>query len=256
MKIIDCFTFYNELSILDFRLKELYDVVDYFILVECTKTFANNDKELFFENNKNKYSKYLDKIIHIIIDKDIPQTPNSWDRERYQRNCIDNGIKQLNLNDNDIIIISDADEIPDANTLLLIKNGNLHIEDVCDLEQDLYYYNLNCKFERKWNYAKILNYKQYNYINKPEEIRSLNLNQPKIKNGGWHFSYFGDVEFIKNKIKNFSHQEYNNDIILNDERIKDRIDKSIDLYDRKNETFKYIPIEQNNYLPKNYRDLL
>ena len=82
MKIIDCFTFYNELDMLEFRLTELNDVVDYFVLVECIKTHVNNDKELFFENNKKRYSKFLHKIIHIIVKDNIPQTSNSWDIEK------------------------------------------------------------------------------------------------------------------------------------------------------------------------------
>lgn len=72
MKVIDCFIFYNELDMLKFRLNELNDIVDYFVIVECTKTFANADKELYFENNKEQFSKYLDKIIHIIVKENIP----------------------------------------------------------------------------------------------------------------------------------------------------------------------------------------
>ena len=98
MKIIDCFTFYNELDMLELRLNELNEVVDYFVLVECVKTHANNDKELYFENNKDRFSKFLDKIIHIIVKDNIPQTSNAWDIENYQRRGIDQGIKQLYLN--------------------------------------------------------------------------------------------------------------------------------------------------------------
>ena len=55
MKIIDCFIFYNELDMLELRLNELYDVVDHFVLVESTKTFVRNDKELYFENYKERF---------------------------------------------------------------------------------------------------------------------------------------------------------------------------------------------------------
>ena len=57
-KIIDCFIFYNEMKMLEFRLKELNDVVDFFVLVESTKTFTGNDKELFFEQNKENFKEY------------------------------------------------------------------------------------------------------------------------------------------------------------------------------------------------------
>jgi hypothetical protein len=124
MKVIDCFIFYNELDMLEFRLNDLNDLVDYFVLVECIKTHSNNDKELYFENNKTRFSKFLDKIIHIIVKDNIPQTSNSMDRENYQRNCIDEGIKKLSLNNDDIIIIADLDEIPDTKTVLNLKNNN------------------------------------------------------------------------------------------------------------------------------------
>ena len=132
MKVIDCFIFYNELDMLEFRLNELNDVVDYFVLVECIKTHTNNDKELYFENNKNRFSKFLDKIVHIIVKDNIPQTNSAWDRENYQRDCIDEGIKKLSLNMDDIIIIADLDEIPDAKTVQNIKNNNGYNIFFCD----------------------------------------------------------------------------------------------------------------------------
>ena len=60
--LFDCFTFYNELELLEIRLNCLDTFVDKFVLVESTKTFTNKDKELYFDNNKAKYSKFLNKI--------------------------------------------------------------------------------------------------------------------------------------------------------------------------------------------------
>ena len=68
MKIYDCFTFFNELDLLDIRLHMLNDVVDYFVIVEIKKTHTGADKGLFFEEpNKDKYSQYKNKIIHIMM---------------------------------------------------------------------------------------------------------------------------------------------------------------------------------------------
>ena len=252
MKIIDCFTFYNELDMLEFRLEELNEIVDYFVLVECIKTQVNNDKELYFLNNKDRYTKFLDKIIHIIVKDNIPQTSNPWDIENYQRRCIDQGIKQLDLKSEDIIIISDLDEIPDSNTLLSIINDK-GINGVYSLEQDLYYYNLNCKIHSKWYHPKILNYGNYN--NDPQSIRDWGPNvNGHFEKGGWHLSYFGDVEFIKNKIRNFAHQEFNNDFILNDERITKQIKNCGSLFDNDISNSKYIDIKDNTYLPHKYKE--
>lgn len=255
MKIIDCFTFYNELDMLELRLNELYDVVDYFVLVESIKTFVRNDKELYFENNKGRFSKFLDKIIHIIVKDNIPQSSDPWVVEHHQRRCIDIGIKQLNLNNDDIIIITDVDEIPDSKTLLYVKNNNLINGDYV-LEFDLYYYNLNCKMRKKWKHPKIINYECYynEYNCDPEGVRNNETDSlPVIKNGGWHLSFFGDIEFIKNKIRNFSHQEYNNEYIIDDKRIYKRIQECEELLDNGWE-FDYIDTEDNTYLPYKYKD--
>ena len=259
MKIIDCFTFYNELDMLEFRLNELDDVVDYFVLVECTKTFTNKDKELYFETNKSRFSKFLHKIIHIIAKDNIPQIPDIqhtsdiWDIEHYQRRCIDKGIKQLELSNDDIIIIYELDEIPDSNTLQYLKNNKV-INGIYSLEMDLYYYNLRCKYNTKWHFSKILNYGSYN--GDPQAIRFTTNSIENLNNGGWHLSYFGNVEFIKNKIMNFAHQKLNNEYVLNDARIIRQMQNNCDLFERNEHNPQYIDIESNTYLPKKYKDFL
>ena len=86
MKIIDTFVFYNELDMLNLRLHELNEIVDYFVLVEANKTYSNNEKEFIFEKNKNNYNKFLDKIIHIKIDNmpdninNMPNNIKNWER--------------------------------------------------------------------------------------------------------------------------------------------------------------------------------
>ena len=116
MLIIDAFPFYNELELLDIRLHELGDVVDRFVLVEATRTHSGKPKELFFQNNKPMFYGYLNKIIHIVVDT-MPITPeqirtclsdkdkkwiesqyqaeDSWVRERYQRNAMMRGLKEM-----------------------------------------------------------------------------------------------------------------------------------------------------------------
>jgi len=68
MKVIDCFTFYNELTVLEYRLATLIDIVDHFILVEARQTHMGKDKELYYLNNKERFSKYNHKIIHVVVD--------------------------------------------------------------------------------------------------------------------------------------------------------------------------------------------
>ena len=121
LKIVDCFTFYNELELLEYRLNLLYNIVDYFILVEATLTHVGKPKELYYNKNKKLFEKWNDKIIHIIVD-DFPfneQTidclkNDQWKNEKFQRNCITRGLKKINT---DFLILSDVDEIPDPTTL-------------------------------------------------------------------------------------------------------------------------------------------
>ena len=267
MKIIDSFIFYNELDMLNLRLHELNDVVDYFILVEASKTYANSPKPYFFEENKEKYNKFLHKIIHIKVD-DMPErnfTTNTghWDREHYQRNQIKRGLDQLDLNDADIIMMCDVDEIPNTKTINNIKNNK--INGIYKLEMDFYYYNFQNKMENKWPLARLFNYgsiKNTQYIDYLTHIRSMKNFNNTIKNGGWHLSYFGNIDFIINKIKEFAHQEFNSEKITNKEKLQKLINSNKDLFYREgvniNKVAHYLPWDETDQtqLPKYYSMIL
>jgi beta-1,4-mannosyl-glycoprotein beta-1,4-N-acetylglucosaminyltransferase len=257
-KIVDCFIFYNELDILNYRLNILNNIVDYFIIVESTLTHIGNNKKLYFEENKKLFEKFKHKIIHIIVDdfpfcnKNIDITKNQqWVNEQFQRACIKRGIEKLtnNLNNCDLIIISDVDEIPDPRTLSNIKYSNKYIE-INHLEQDFYYYNLNSIRNEKWIHPKILSYLKYRELNCDTNMIRFYKCLP-IKNGGWHLSYFGTSDFIKNKLLNFAHQEYNKNEITNINNIQNKINNCVDLFDRET-NMKYIEIKDNVYLPPYY----
>lgn len=257
-KIIDGFIFYNELELLNYRLNVLNDVVDYFIIVESTHTFVGKEKTLYYQENKELFNEFQDKIIYVIVD-DLPyKYPNidiskkqQWLNEKFQRNAISRGLKKLNLHDDDIIIISDLDEIVDPNTLESIKKKDIHIpNNIASLFMDMYYYNLNTKLQFIWEYPKILLYKMFISSNKTcSEIREESY--ISINNGGWHLSYFGDAMFIKNKLENFSHQEFNKEEYTNLENIDKRVKNNLDLFER-NIRLNTINIKNNDYLPTKY----
>jgi len=268
--------FYNELDLLNYRLHILNEVVDYFVLVESTHTHSGMEKELIYENNKEMFRSFHHKIIHLIVHDFPYKYPNinydnksdnsdSWHNERFQRNCIDRGIQQLSLRDDDIIIISDLDEIPDPYTLQKIKNNEIIIT-INALNMDFYYYNLNTKIETLWLFGKILLYKYYIHIIKINNFTCsdvrlknicINQNDYIIQNGGWHLSYFGDAHFIKNKLENFAHQEYNNNEYANVEKIEKRVRGGVDLFERPYyENIIRIPIKENHYLPPEYQTYL
>jgi beta-1,4-mannosyl-glycoprotein beta-1,4-N-acetylglucosaminyltransferase len=267
IKIIDCFTFYNELNMLNYRLNILNDVVDYFILVEAKQTHVGKPKKIFFDENKQMFEKFNDKIIHIVVDLPFNESNinisnrDQWTNEKHQRNCINQGIDKIKekLSDNDYIIISDVDEIPDPKTLFTIKNKTLKICDINSLSQDFYYYTLNIKRNEKWCLSKILSYKKYNDLNiSCSDLRFFNCNS--IEQGGWHLSYFGDSSFIKNKLENFAHQEYNSDNFTNTSKIDYKIKNGLDLFDRQSwdqtSNMTKISIDNNTYLPPLYETYL
>jgi len=208
-KIVDCFTFYNELEMLKYRLAVLNNVVDYFIIVESTHTFVGKEKQLYFEENKNMFSEFMGKIIHVVVNDFPHKYPNVdatkgevWSNEKFQRNAISRGINQISemLSPTDLIIITDLDEIPNPKTLEGLKSTPNN-ETIGTLVMDLYYYNLNTKIIDKWYLPKIISYASYKRFKKCDDIRHTRT-PTTIANGGWHLSYFGNKNFIQNKIVN------------------------------------------------------
>jgi beta-1,4-mannosyl-glycoprotein beta-1,4-N-acetylglucosaminyltransferase len=255
-KIIDCFIFYNELDLLNYRLNILNDVVDYFVLVESRHTFVGKEKPLFYQDNKELFAEFNHKIIHIVVDDFPHKFPyidigkgEQWVNEKFQRNCISRGIDKLHLQDNDVITITDLDEIPNPKILEQIKNNEI-VVDINIIELDFYYYNLHSKMDHKWHHSKILTFRKYTELNITcDAIRFYNC--PVIENAGWHLSYFGDGKFIKNKLENFSHQEYNKPQFVDEKQIELRIKNSKDLFDRDCDII-HIDIEDNDNLPPEY----
>jgi len=250
--IVDCFTFYNELKMLKFRLEYLWDTADYFVIVEATTTHVGNPKPLFFKDNRTMFEKYISKIIHVVVD-DMPQSRDAWVPERFQRNCIDRGIVSLDLLDSDLIMISDCDEIPNKYTIRSLC-GNVQ-DGVYALSQRMYYYNLSGLVSVPWDYARVLNYKSYKEIGRSPQLVREAKPLHHLANGGWHFSYFGSPEFISNKIKNFAHQEFNTTEYTDTSNIKSRIEKNEDIYGRYWVRMGNIDIDPST-LPENYEMLI
>jgi beta-1,4-mannosyl-glycoprotein beta-1,4-N-acetylglucosaminyltransferase len=228
------------------------------VLVEATHTFVGKEKPLFYQENKELFKEFNHKIIHIIVDDFSHKYPNiniengeQWKNEIFQRNCIERGLDKIKLNDYDIFTVTDLDEIPDPKLLQKIKATEVII-DASILEQDFYYYNLNSKLDFKWHLSKIISYKKYKELDfSCEQIRQ-NMSFEIIPNAGWHLSYFGNEQFIKNKIENFSHQELNIADFTDENKISNRIKNQLDVYDRHNINIVNVPIEDNNNLPPKY----
>lgn len=232
-EVYDCFMFNDELDILDIRLDELNDVVDKFVLVEATLTHSGKPKPLYFNRNKQKYQKYLDKIIHIIVD-DFPETEDPWVRERYQREQISKGL--ANCNDNDIILTGDADEIPRKHIVESYRTE----QGLIGLELDYSFYYLNCVRQKKGTTHYRIS--PYSIIKETGHCNARYAEVPLIKDAGWHFSFIGDINQIIKKFESYAHQEYNNDYWKDPARLQSLIDNAGDILEKGME-FKYVDID-------------
>lgn len=220
--IADGFIFYNELDILQIRLEELYPVVDRFVLVESDKTFRGKPKPYVFEENKDRYAQYLDKLIHIkLVDNNIfsidPQR-EPWEREYWQRAQIARGFEDLQPDD--IVIVSDVDEIPRREIV-----PKLDPETSVRLACRMYYYGLNV-------YAGgcgALKAARRSWFTTPAALRHSDP-PVEIADAGWHFSYIGDEHHISNKLSAFSHWELDIPSVNNPDSIRQRMERGEDIW--------------------------
>ena len=282
MKIFDCFMYFNEDVVLDVRFNYLDKFVDKFVIVESTYNHRGQKKKLNF--NINNFLKFKDKIEYLILDSQSPDIEtineadneneksrkyilNGYRRDHFQRNYLSNGIRSADKED--LIIISDIDEIPNLKTIDITKIGNglIFLIKLCVIT------NLTC-FKRIIIGLVLGHVKKKNLIS-PQWLRDI---KPKnyskwridtyfsknkynnisfIKKGGWHFSYLNTPELIEQKLKSYTHhREYDlNPIGI--KNIEDRIKNKESVYNlssdkRKNQFLSGVKLEilSPNYLPK------
>ena len=261
MKLIDCFMYFDEDLVLDIRLNTLKDKVDKFVIAEATKNHAGVNKKLNFKIEN--FAKFKNKIKYIVID-DLPSNVKSpkkeWHenhtRDQFQRNALERGYKDCD--ENDLIMISDIDEIPDPRKL---DEFNFKNKFACFLQKNFQSkINLLNITDGLWPGTKIC---QKKYLKSPQWLRSLKVkknpfwkifrkNVQLINNGGWHFSFLKDPVDIKKKIISYSHQEYNTKEFTDVESIKKKIISGKDLFERKI-NYKKINIDNSfpNYIVEN-----
>jgi beta-1,4-mannosyl-glycoprotein beta-1,4-N-acetylglucosaminyltransferase len=243
MKIYDCFTFYNELDLLEIRLNELNDVVDYFVLVEAEKTHQNKNKNLFYLDscNEERFIKFKHKIIHIVVPSS-EFNDNTWYNEKLQRKKILDGL--VNATEEDFIIVSDLDEIPSKDSVVRTIEIN---KPISSFEQILHYFYMNTQLivnGSAYNYGSVM-LKKSIFESDTEIVRYPNKSSYNIiTNGGWHFSFLGDETFIYNKLQNYAHHEFN---YLPLEEVKNRLFSLNDILNRTNHNL--LLVNDISYLP-------
>jgi beta-1,4-mannosyl-glycoprotein beta-1,4-N-acetylglucosaminyltransferase len=240
MKIYDCFNFFNELDILELRLNILYDHVDYFVIVEADETHSGEAKPFYLEENMERFKKFSDKIIsHHILD-----TPSNFNKlsspgsdiELHRiHNFINNQTNRFNranqpdygrdffqkesvrralidCNDDDLILISDADEIPNPAIFKTINGLDLD-NSLYSLRQPMYCYYLNMLMDSSWCGSKMGKYKNIKDLSF-NEIRGDSSLTNILEQGGWHFSFMGGEEMVRKKITSYSARDMVNPNVL------------------------------------------
>ena len=248
--IYDCFQFFNELDMLKIRLNVMSPIVDKFVISEATETFSGLKKPLYYEENKEMFAEFADKIIHVVVD----DTPEGYthDRDTFQKNAVTRGLKDCT--DEDIIIFSDLDEIPNPEKIKEILK-DFQEDKIYHFAQRLFYCYLNMEevsgnllsyageFEgverKKWIGSKMCSYKLLREQNlmlgelRFPERKEIGI---RIEDGGWHFGYMGghgekDIKKrVQEKVISAAHQEYNSKHVLN--QVTDQIKDGKDIFGR------------------------
>ena len=248
--------YFNEDLIADLRFNHLNEFVEKFIVVESSFTHSGERKSLNF--NFDNFSKFKDKIIYITLEKQPEnlleinekenideikkkQIENALITENFQRNYISNGIK--NLNDNDFILLSDIDEIPDIektnlsnhkNKIVLFKQFFFHYKFNLYLK-DFYFYGSkgclkkNLKSPQWLRNIKNKKYSKFRFDTYFSEKKSTNIHI--IEKGGWHFTNIMDEEKIIYKLKSYLHHADFPENLLNKDLFKKLIEEKKIMYD-------------------------
>jgi beta-1,4-mannosyl-glycoprotein beta-1,4-N-acetylglucosaminyltransferase len=232
--IFDCFTFFDEVDIAEIRIRELAGIPDlvHFAIV------GNRDHRGvqhaaptmgFRERFEPKLS--LDRFV--FWDANIPARhlfPR--ERESIQRNLILDALAVYGADDDDVVIISDVDEIPRASAVqeYAASKTGLHY---MDMSQHCYYLN-GVDRSRRWNHGRIMRRKDMEWLGCPDAIRLIRIEErkiPRLKDAGWHFSWTGGIEGVQKKLRTFSHTELDTAEMRDPQRILEAVDGGRQMWD-------------------------
>lgn len=211
MRVFDVFPFFNELDVLEIRLNEMDSVVDRFIILESGETYGGEPKPLFLLDalSEGRFSKLRHKITRLTVGSLEPKCVDRTTgrlREAFQRNMLMPAIAAL-AQPEDVIVFSDCDEIPRAETVRLaipsLSGGPIR------LKQRSFYYTVNRMADYGHDFAsraRMGTWKQVEDCGTMYAFRMYHKDTCRsVENGGWHFGYFGSgIDHIKNKVASLS----------------------------------------------------
>jgi beta-1,4-mannosyl-glycoprotein beta-1,4-N-acetylglucosaminyltransferase len=221
------------------RLKELYDVVDKFVLCESPYSHTGRKKPLYYRDNQSRYVDYRDKIISL-VHKGL-RTSNPWVNLETHFNSLVYGLKDAQ--DQDFIMVCDSDEIPRPESVLKAQKYQFG-----KVSTRTYYYKFNNQLMRDGysnDHHRTFGFTKFRYLLSPAMLywQKPQVGFTEIKDGGWHFTYFYPAEEISQKISDMAHFEYNTEHFRDVKRIQKCIDEGSDLFERPDHKFVTVPLD-------------
>lgn len=232
-RVFDCFTFFNEFELLDLRLEELADHVDAFVIVESPWTNRGDPKPLHFQDNRERYRRYADKIVHVVSDERVSSL--AAEQFTHQKNALLRGLG--NSRDRDMVVVSDLDEIPRPEALGRARRSMADAWDFARLDMDLYHYYADARTFRRWRGAALASASFARAVG-PMNLQILAGHSElgrTIADAGWHFSWLGGAERIQTKLRSFGHKELDRPDMTNLERIRERLERREHVIDQTGE---------------------
>ncbi len=237
MRVYDCFTFYNEFELLELRFKSLWEVVDCFVLVEADKKHTNEPKSFYFWERQEDFKNFWPKIKHLSAEMTVDfKGVGDWSIENAQRDAIAYGL--FDAAPDDLIMISDLDEIPAPDIVKKFRDGQL--ADALEktpiaLEQTFHCYYFDWISPAPWH-GTILTKKKN--LTTPQKLRNLRKKLPSLSQGGYHFSYMGGVDRVINKMTSIVEGpgliNHFGKKVLDRNHIEQALMNGTDIYGRKN----------------------
>lgn len=198
--IYDCFPFFGELDILEIRLNEMDQWVDFFVLVESKETFSGVPRPLWFDKNKDRFESFLPKIIYKVAPV-VASAVDTWERQRSQRNCAVEAL--TDCSDHDLILVGDVDEIVRGRDFTKIQGDR---KEMHTFMQRNYFYYLNLLRPGPWPGTVMMPYRTLKSSFDSCLWKARKLRRKGIKKGdGWHFSNIGGKDVVTRKLKASSH---------------------------------------------------
>ena len=261
--LIDAFTYFNEKELAELRIKYLNSIVDYFVVIESNITFTGKKKKWNFPEILNSsLKKFSKKIQYHQLNIKLEEIKNEeawiidgvkgddfWRIENFQRNYIKTACEKFS--DNDILIISDLDEIPSIKKINFILSSDFEKVAPVALEQHLFHLDCNYLRLESWRGSVVTTMKICNE-NSPQKFRTLRNKIAHLIDAGWSFSSFGGYERVKEKIESYAHSEHNNDKFKNPEHIANCQRTGADLFHRNIKSKKV----EKNFFPKDLLKLM